>query len=126
MPTYVYRFLDSDCTIEVHQPFTEDALTEAVNPFDGLLHPVKKVFTPVGVTFKGSGFYKNDARGKSSSGSSANGSSESGSGSTAPASTNGESSSGSSSESTSSPSTPASTSTSSESTSAKPAAAPVS
>ena len=27
--------------------------------------PVKKVFTPVGVTFKGGGFYKTDSRGSS-------------------------------------------------------------
>ena len=67
MPTYVYRFLDCDGTIEVQQSFTDDALTEAVNPADGKVHPVKKVFTPVGVTFKGGGFYKTDSRGSSSS-----------------------------------------------------------
>jgi predicted nucleic acid-binding Zn ribbon protein len=66
MPTYVYRFLDSDDTVEVHQAFTDDPLTEAVNPRDGQAHPVKKVFTPVGVTFKGGGFYKTDSRGSSS------------------------------------------------------------
>ena len=32
MPTYVYRFLDSDETIEVHQSFSDAALTEAVHP----------------------------------------------------------------------------------------------
>ena len=67
MPTYVYRFLDCDGTIEVQQSFSDDALTEAVHPSDGQLHPVKKVFTPVGVTFKGNGFYKTDSRGSSSS-----------------------------------------------------------
>jgi predicted nucleic acid-binding Zn ribbon protein len=67
MPTYVYRFTDCDGTIEVQQSFKDDALTEALNPSDGKLHPVKKVFTPVGVTFKGGGFYKNDSRGSSSS-----------------------------------------------------------
>ncbi len=66
MPTYVYRFLDCDGTIEVFQSFKDDALTEAINPADGKPHPVKKVFTPVGVTFKGGGFYKNDSRGSSS------------------------------------------------------------
>jgi len=70
MPTYVYRFLDSDETVEVQQAFTDDPLTEAVNPRDGELHPVKKVFTPVGVTFKGNGFYKTDSRGSSSKASS--------------------------------------------------------
>ena len=65
MPTYVYRFLDRDGTIEVQQAFTDAALTEAIHPEDGQLHPVKKVFTPVGVTFKGNGFYKTDSRGSS-------------------------------------------------------------
>jgi predicted nucleic acid-binding Zn ribbon protein len=67
MPTYVYRFLDSDDTIEVQQAFSDDALTEAVHPTDGKLHPVKKVFLPVGVTFKGGGFYKTDSRGSNGS-----------------------------------------------------------
>jgi predicted nucleic acid-binding Zn ribbon protein len=80
MPTYVYRFLDSEDTIEVQQSFHDEPLTEAVHPSDGQLHPVKKVFTPVGITFKGGGFYKTDSRGKSSasSGSPSSGSSSSG------------------------------------------------
>lgn len=73
MPTYVYKFIDTDETIEVQQAFTEDALTEAVHPQTGATMPVKKVFLPVGVTFKGGGFYKTDSRGgkgaKKSSGS---------------------------------------------------------
>ena len=67
MPTYVYRFVDTGETIEVQQSFTEPALTEAAHPSTGELKPVKKVFTPVGVTFKGGGFYKTDSRGSSSS-----------------------------------------------------------
>ena len=70
MPTYVYRFLDREGTIEVQQAFTDHALTEAVHPEDGQLHPVKKVFTPVGVSFKGNGFYKTDSRGSKSTASS--------------------------------------------------------
>ena len=66
MPTYVYRFVDTGETIEVQQSFTDDALTEAAHPSTGALMPVKKVFTPVGITFKGGGFYKNDSRGSSS------------------------------------------------------------
>jgi predicted nucleic acid-binding Zn ribbon protein len=66
MPTYVYRFVDTGETIEVQQAFTDDALTEATHPQSGQLRAVKKVFTPVGVTFKGSGFYKTDSRGSSS------------------------------------------------------------
>jgi predicted nucleic acid-binding Zn ribbon protein len=67
MPTYVYRFVDTAETIEVQQSFTDDALTEATHPVTGEVLPVKKVITPVGVTFKGGGFYKTDSRGKSSS-----------------------------------------------------------
>jgi predicted nucleic acid-binding Zn ribbon protein len=65
--SHAYRFTDCDGTVEVQQAFKDDALTEALNPADGKVHPVKKVFTPVGVTFKGGGFYKNDSRGSSSS-----------------------------------------------------------
>ncbi len=71
MPTYVYRFVDSGETIEVQQSFDDDALTEATHPTTGVVMPVKKVFTPVGVTFKGGGFYKTDSRGASSRTSSA-------------------------------------------------------
>ena len=106
MPTYVYRFLDCEGTIEVQQSFSDDALTEAVNPADGKLHPVKKVFTPVGVTFKGGGFYKTDSRGSSSSSSS---------GSSSSSSTSSSTSSGSDSGSSSTPSTTSSSDSSSSS-----------
>lgn len=66
MPIYVYKFLDTGETIEIQQAFTDDALTEAPHPSDGSMRPVKKVFQPVGVTFKGGGFYKTDSRGSSS------------------------------------------------------------
>jgi len=70
MPTYVYKFIDSGETIEVQQAFTDEPLTELAHPSDGVMRKVKKVFTPVGVTFKGGGFYKTDSRSGSSSGSS--------------------------------------------------------
>ncbi|MFM9036285.1 MAG: FmdB family zinc ribbon protein [Actinomycetota bacterium] len=70
MPTYVYKFVDTGETIEVQQAFTDDALTEFPHPSDGVARAVKKVFQPVGVTFKGGGFYKTDSRGGSSSGTS--------------------------------------------------------
>lgn len=70
MPTYVYKFLDSGETIEVQQAFTDEPLTELVHPVDGKVKAVKKVFTPVGVSFKGGGFYKTDSRGSASSSSS--------------------------------------------------------
>ena len=67
MPTYVYKFIETGETIEVQQAFTDPTLTELAHPHDGVVRPVKKVFQPVGITFKGSGFYKTDNRGKSSS-----------------------------------------------------------
>jgi predicted nucleic acid-binding Zn ribbon protein len=81
MPTYVYKFVDSGETIEVQQGFHDDTLTEFAHPVSGDVLPVKKVFTPVGVTFKGSGFFKTDNRGKKSAAST--GGDSTGSGSTA-------------------------------------------
>jgi predicted nucleic acid-binding Zn ribbon protein len=62
MPTYVYKFLETGETVEVQQSFADDSLTEAVHPRTGATMAVKKVFQPVGVTFKGDGFYKTDSR----------------------------------------------------------------
>ena len=85
MPTYVYKFIETGETIEIQQAFTDDALTEAKHPADGTMRPVKKVVQPVGVTFKGGGFYKTDSKGSgSASSSSGSSSSESSSGSTTP------------------------------------------
>jgi predicted nucleic acid-binding Zn ribbon protein len=67
MPTYVYKFIDSGETIEVQQAFTDEPLTELAHPTDGTVRKVKKIFTPVGVSFKGGGFYKTDSRPGSSS-----------------------------------------------------------
>ena len=66
MPTYVYKFVETGETVEIFQDFSEDSLTEAKHPVDGTIRPVKKVFLPVGITFKGGGFYKTDS-GKSGS-----------------------------------------------------------
>ena len=77
MPTYVYKFVDTGETIEVQQGFHDDTLTELVHPDSGEVLPVKKVFTPVGITFKGSGFFKTDNRGKKSSTTTASSSSDS-------------------------------------------------
>ncbi len=62
MPTYVYKFVDTGETIEVQQSFDDPTLTEVAHPSTGAPMAVKKVFTPVGVTFKGGGFYKTDSR----------------------------------------------------------------
>ena len=75
MPTYVYKFIETGETIEIQQAFTDDALTEAQHPTDGTMRPVKKVFQPVGVTFKGGGFYKTDSKGSGSSSSTSSGAS---------------------------------------------------
>ena len=66
MPTYVYRFVDTGETIEVQQSFDDATLTETTHPVTGATMQVKKVFQPVGVTFRGTGFYKTDSRGSSS------------------------------------------------------------
>ena len=66
MPTYVYKFVKTGETIEVQQSFNEDALTSFKHPRSGRKMAVKKVFTPVGVTFRGNGFYKTDSRSTSS------------------------------------------------------------
>ena len=84
MPTYVYKFTETGETIEVHQDFSDDSLTEAVHPVDGIVRPVKKVFLPVGITFKGGGFYKTDS-GKSGTTPAPSSSSDSGSAPAAPA-----------------------------------------
>jgi predicted nucleic acid-binding Zn ribbon protein len=118
MPTYVYKFIETGETIEVQQSFEDDALTEAVHPERGETMPVKKVFLPVGVTFRGDGFYKTDSRAasksatktESKSGAASNGSSDSSGGSSSGSS---ESSASSSSSSGASSGTAASTSGSS-------------
>ena len=126
MPTYVYRFVDTGETIEVQQAFTDDALTEATHPASGEVMAVKKVFTPVGVTFKGGGFYKTDSRGSSSRPAATTPSSDgasSSSGETAGSSSTSDSSSstnGSGSGSSSTPPAPSSTSSTSSTSSSSP------
>ncbi|MEV6593515.1 FmdB family zinc ribbon protein [Streptomyces acidicola] len=67
MPTYQYQCTECGEGLEAVQKFTDDALTECPN-CNGRL---KKVFSAVGIVFKGSGFYRNDSRGSSSSSSTA-------------------------------------------------------
>jgi putative FmdB family regulatory protein len=64
MPTYEYRCRDCGEDLEVYQSFTEDALT--VCPKCG--GSLRKLFGNVGISFKGTGFYKNDHGSRSSSG----------------------------------------------------------
>ncbi|MEK9520295.1 FmdB family zinc ribbon protein [Streptomyces sp. NPDC087908] len=63
MPTYQYQCTECGEGLEAVQKFTDDALTECPQ-CQGRL---KKVFSAVGIVFKGSGFYRNDSRGSSSS-----------------------------------------------------------
>ncbi|MFD5697671.1 MULTISPECIES: FmdB family zinc ribbon protein [Streptomyces] len=71
MPTYQYQCTECGEGLEAVQKFTDDALTVCPS-CDGRL---KKVFSAVGIVFKGSGFYRNDSRGSSSSSSPASSSS---------------------------------------------------
>ena len=61
MPTYEYRCKACGQELEVVQSFTDDALTTC----EACGGQLRKVFGNVGIAFKGSGFYKNDSRGKS-------------------------------------------------------------
>lgn len=116
MPTYVYKFVDTGETIEVQQGFHDENLTEIAHPDSGELLPVKKVFTPVGVTFKGSGFFKTDNRGKSTTSTTASSTKESSSSeSSSSTSSDSASSSGSSTTSTSTSGSGSTTSSSSSS-----------
>lgn len=110
MPTYVYKFTDTGETIEVQQAFSDPTLTEYPHPADGTVRAVKKVFTPVGVTFKGSGFYKTDSRGSGSKSSSSSSTSTTSSSDTSSSSSSSDSSSSSSSSSNGSSSSSTSTS----------------
>jgi len=63
VPTYQYQCTECGEGLEAVQKFTDDALTDCPNCGGRL----KKVFSAVGIVFKGSGFYRNDSRGSSSS-----------------------------------------------------------
>lgn len=58
MPLYVYKNLSTGETFEIEQSIADDALT--AHPESG--DPVKRMIQPVGIAFKGSGFYVNDSR----------------------------------------------------------------
>ena len=78
MPTYQYACKESACghRFEAVQSFSDEPI--AVCPVcEG---QVRKVFSAVGVVFKGSGFYRTDSRENAKASSSANGSSPNGSG----------------------------------------------
>jgi putative FmdB family regulatory protein len=60
MPTYEYACKSCDEHVEVVQSFKDDPLTSC--PACG--GPLRKVFGSIGISFKGSGFYKTDSRPK--------------------------------------------------------------
>lgn len=77
MPTYSYRCANCDFAFDQYQAFTDNSLTVCPNCSQSQL---RKVFNSIGVSFTGSGFYRNDSRAetsKSPSGSSSGSSSES-------------------------------------------------
>ena len=61
MPTYEYACKSCGQHLEVVQSFTDDALTEC----PACEGPLRKVFGSIGISFKGSGFYKTDSRSSS-------------------------------------------------------------
>jgi putative FmdB family regulatory protein len=63
VPTYQYVCTECGGQLEAVQKFTDEALT-VHEDCGGRL---RKVFSPVGIVFKGSGFYRTDNRGGSSS-----------------------------------------------------------
>ncbi|MCM3534498.1 FmdB family transcriptional regulator [Cellulosimicrobium funkei] len=58
MPTYAYSCTACGHAFDIHQSFSDDALTVCPECSGRL----RKVFSSVGVTFKGSGFYRTDSR----------------------------------------------------------------
>jgi putative FmdB family regulatory protein len=110
MPTYAYKCAACGTSFDVVQSFSDATLTV----HDDCGGSLRKLFSPVGVTFNGSGFYRTDSRSKpaaasSSDSSGSSSSTTSGSGSSSSGSGSSSSSSGSSSSGSSSSSTPAST-----------------
>lgn len=103
MPTYAYRCTECGNAFDVQQSFTDDSLTEC----PACSGKLRKLFSAVGVTFNGSGFYRTDSRagaGKGSSSIPASSKSSEGSSSSSSSDTTG----GSSSSGGSSSATPAS------------------
>jgi putative FmdB family regulatory protein len=58
VPTYQYRCTECGGELEAVQRFTDDPLTV----HDACGGRLRKVFSPVGIVFKGSGFYRTDSR----------------------------------------------------------------
>ena len=61
MPTYSYRCRECGVEFDIQQDFSDDALTQCPQCKGSL----RKLFSAVGVTFQGSGFYRTDSRAES-------------------------------------------------------------
>ncbi|HCB03210.1 MAG TPA: FmdB family transcriptional regulator [Nocardioides bacterium] len=109
MPTYQYACTDCGHAFEQVQSFSDDTLTVCPE-CEGKL---RKLFNAVGVVFKGSGFYRNDSRGKQTSSESSSSGSSGSSGSSDSSSSSSDSGSSSSSSSSSASSSSSSASSSS-------------
>jgi putative FmdB family regulatory protein len=64
VPTYQYLCTECGGQLEAVQKFTDEPLTV----HDDCGGRLRKVFSPVGIVFKGSGFYRTDSRASASSG----------------------------------------------------------
>ncbi len=73
MPTYQYVCTECGGQLEAVQRFTDDPLTV----HDACGGRLRKVYSPVGIVFKGSGFYRTDSRNGSAPKSSSAGSTSS-------------------------------------------------
>jgi putative FmdB family regulatory protein len=73
VPTYQYVCTECGGQIEAVQKFTDDPLTQ----HEACGGRLRKVFSPVGIVFKGSGFYRTDSRNGSSASKAASSSSSS-------------------------------------------------
>ncbi len=117
VPTYDYRCERTGEMFETWQSFSEDTLTVCPQTHAGDSDvcgaEVKKVFSKVGISFRGDGFYKND-HGSSSTDSSSPSSSSADSSSSSSSSTDSSSSSSPSGSESSSSSTSTSSSSSSD------------
>ena len=58
MPVYAYTCTACSHSFDIQQSFSDDALTVCPECSGRL----RKIFSTVGVTFKGSGFYRTDSR----------------------------------------------------------------
>jgi putative FmdB family regulatory protein len=79
VPTYQYVCTECGGQVEAVQKFTDDPLSV----HDACGGRLRKVFSPVGIVFKGSGFYRTDSRKGSSASTPASSSSSSDSSSSA-------------------------------------------